>query len=113
MNKWLALAMSPHEDSYPCDSVTKPDKTQPEVEKTSFVTFCHVSHRPRLRKRTLPLDHSTPDQDAFEERAAIAEFDGGLTREAAEIFAAQCQGYDNVVDFRKAQQLSKQGNRNE
>ena len=34
-----------------------------------------------------------PDIDAFEERAAIAEFDGGLTRLQAEALAAQEQGF--------------------
>lgn len=34
-----------------------------------------------------------PDIDAFEERAAIAEFDGGLTRFEAEDLAAQIQGF--------------------
>lgn len=32
------------------------------------------------------------DRDAFEERAAILEFDGGLSRFAAETQAAQAQG---------------------
>ena len=34
-----------------------------------------------------------PDIDAFEERAAIAQYDGGLNREAAEDLAAQAQGF--------------------
>ncbi len=34
-----------------------------------------------------------PDIDAFEERAAIAEFDGQLTRKAAENLAARAQGF--------------------
>ncbi|SDJ39178.1 hypothetical protein [Lutimaribacter saemankumensis] len=34
-----------------------------------------------------------PDIDAFEERAAIAQYDGGLSREAAEDLAAQQQGF--------------------
>lgn len=34
-----------------------------------------------------------PDIDAFEERAAIAEFDGGLSRAEAEDVAAQDQGF--------------------
>lgn len=34
-----------------------------------------------------------PDIDAFEERAAIAEYDGGLTRREAEDLAAQAQGF--------------------
>ena len=34
-----------------------------------------------------------PDIDAFEERAAIAEYDGGLSRKGAEDVAAQAQGF--------------------
>ena len=34
-----------------------------------------------------------PDIDAFEERAAIAQYDGGLTRAEAEDLAAQRQGF--------------------
>lgn len=34
-----------------------------------------------------------PDIEAFEERAAIAEFDGGLSRAAAEDVAAKGQGF--------------------
>ncbi len=37
-----------------------------------------------------------PDIDAFEERAAIAQFDGGLTRVQAEDLAAQRQGYTDA-----------------
>lgn len=33
------------------------------------------------------------DRDAWEERAAIMEFDGGLSREDAERLAAQAQGF--------------------
>ena len=36
---------------------------------------------------------SIPDIEAFEERAAIAQFDGGLTRLQAESLAAQEQGF--------------------
>ena len=36
-----------------------------------------------------------PDIDAFEERSAIAEFDGGMTRVEAEDLAAQIQGFRN------------------
>lgn len=39
---------------------------------------------------------TVPDIDAFEERAAIAEYDGGLTRSAAEDLAAQAQGFANA-----------------
>ena len=34
-----------------------------------------------------------PDIEAFEERVAIAEYDGGLTRQDAEDLAAQAQGF--------------------
>jgi len=34
-----------------------------------------------------------PDIDDFEERAAIAQFDGGLTQAQAEDLAAQRQGF--------------------
>jgi hypothetical protein len=34
-----------------------------------------------------------PDIEAFEERAAIAEFDGGLSRADAEDVAAGAQGF--------------------
>lgn len=34
-----------------------------------------------------------PDIDAFEERAAIAEYDGGLSRSEAENLAAKAQGF--------------------
>lgn len=37
-----------------------------------------------------------PDIDAFEERAAIAEHDGGLTRSRAEDLAAQAQGFTDA-----------------
>lgn len=44
-----------------------------------------------------PYSVNIPDTDAFEERAAICEYDGGLTRDAAEDLAARCQGYNNVI----------------
>ena len=53
-----------------------------------------------------PAQKTSPksaDADEFEERAAIAEFDGGLTRNEAEQLAARSQGYDNVVAFKAAQ----------
>lgn len=36
-----------------------------------------------------------PDVEAFEERAAIAEYDGGLSRSAAEDLAARQQGFSD------------------
>lgn len=40
-----------------------------------------------------------PDIDAFEERAAIAEYDGGLTRGQAEEVAARAQGFRDADHY--------------
>jgi hypothetical protein len=42
-----------------------------------------------------------PDIDAFEERAAIMEYEGGLSRKAAENRAAQAQGFRDAAHFRQ------------
>ncbi len=42
-----------------------------------------------------------PDIDAFEERAAIMEYDGGLSRSGAEDRAAQAQGFRDAAHFRE------------
>ena len=39
---------------------------------------------------------AAPDPDAFEERAAIIEHDGGMPRQDAETLAAQEQGFDDA-----------------
>ena len=41
----------------------------------------------------------TPDIDAFEERAAIAEYDGGLSRSRAEDLAARRQGFKDAEAY--------------
>ncbi len=40
--------------------------------------------------------HVVPDPDAFEERVAIIEFDGGQPRREAETLAAREQGFDDA-----------------
>lgn len=40
-----------------------------------------------------------PDIEAFEERAAIAEHDGGLTKAEAEDLAARAQGFRNAIHY--------------
>ncbi|MBS9718498.1 hypothetical protein ACFFUT_09145 [Pseudohalocynthiibacter aestuariivivens] len=40
-----------------------------------------------------------PDIDAFEERAAILEYDCGYSRKQAEDKAAQSQGYQNAEQY--------------
>lgn len=42
-----------------------------------------------------------PDIDAFEERAAIIEHDGGLSRSVAEDRAAQAQGFRDAAHYRE------------
>lgn len=42
-----------------------------------------------------------PDIEAFEERAAIAEYDGGLTRGEAEDLAAREQGFRDAEHYRE------------
>lgn len=46
-----------------------------------------------------PKRHVIPDIDAFEERVAIAEYDGGLSRHQAEDLAAQAQGFASAQDY--------------
>ena len=46
-----------------------------------------------------PKRHIIPDIEAFEERAAIAEYDGGLSRSQAEDLAAQAQGFASAQDY--------------
>jgi hypothetical protein len=40
-----------------------------------------------------------PDIEAFEERSAIAEYDGGLSRKAAEDLAARSQGFRSAEHY--------------
>ena len=42
---------------------------------------------------------SIPDIEAFEERAAIVQYDGGLTRKQAEDLAAQGQGFKGADQY--------------
>jgi len=41
----------------------------------------------------------TPDIEAFEERAAIIEYDAGATRKQAEDLAAQAQGFRDAEGY--------------
>ncbi|MDR5655118.1 hypothetical protein [Ruixingdingia sedimenti] len=40
-----------------------------------------------------------PDIEAFEERAAVMEHDGGLSRSRAEDRAAQAQGFRDAAEY--------------
>jgi len=46
-----------------------------------------------------PSDHIIPNIEAFEERVAIAEYEGGLSRSQAEDLAAQAQGFRNQAHY--------------
>lgn len=47
----------------------------------------------------VPRKHPIPDIEAFEERSAIAHYDGGLTKQAAEDLAAQAQGFPDAATY--------------
>ena len=42
-----------------------------------------------------------PNIDAFEERAAIMQYDGGVTRSRAEDEAARAQGFRDAAHYRQ------------
>jgi hypothetical protein len=42
-----------------------------------------------------------PDIDAFEERAAILEYEAGMTRKQAEDEAAKAQGFRDAAHYRQ------------
>ena len=45
------------------------------------------------------MKNPIPDIDAFEERAAIVEYDGGLSRSRAEDIAALAQGFRDAEHY--------------
>lgn len=47
----------------------------------------------------MPPVTPVPDIDAFEERAAIMQYDGGLSRSAAEDAAARAQGFRDADHY--------------
>ncbi len=53
-----------------------------------------------------------PCKDLYEERAAITEFDGQLSRYLAELTAAKAQGFDNSIAISSAFILDDKGNCN-
>ena len=46
-----------------------------------------------------PSGHIIPEIEAFEERAAIAEYDGGFSRSQAEDLAARAQGFRSADHY--------------
>ncbi len=55
------------------------------------------------KNRTNSTNRVPPNLEDFEERAAIVEFNAGQSREEAERLAAECQGFDSVVELRRAE----------
>lgn len=48
---------------------------------------------------TIAAPSLIPDIEAFEERVAIAQYDGGLTLDDAEDRAAQDQGFGSAAEY--------------
>ena len=74
-----------------------------EIQGSPIHPIHTIPNAETARNRTNSTNRVPPDLEIFEERAAICEFDGGLSRVEAERLAAECQGFDNVVAFRAAQ----------
>ena len=50
-----------------------------------------------------------PCKDLYEERAAIMQFDGQMSRYIAELTAAKSQGFNSAVEIKVAFQTDEQG----
>ena len=81
-----------------------------EIQGNPISPICPIPDAEPIRNRVNRMNRVTPNVEIFEERAAIAEYDGGLSRSDAEQLAAQCQGFENVVAFRAAQRKSETQN---
>ncbi len=71
---------------------------QDNTPATVATTATNPAFKPKISRLSQPIPgenatFAAPDPDAFEERAAIIEFDGGLPRQEAETLAAQQQGF--------------------
>ena len=78
-----------------------------EIQGNAIHPIHTIPEVSKAENRTNSTNRAPPNVEYFEERAAIAEFDGGLTRDEAERLAAKSQGFDNVVAFRAAQAKTK------
>ena len=109
MSRWLALARTGAEKSNSlAPNHPKPPKShqlQPERDIMGVVGGCgdgnSENENARVARATLP------DVDAFEERAAIIEFDAGLSRRDAGALATKAQGYGTVAEFRAAHEKNE------
>ncbi len=80
-----------------------------EIQDSPIHPIDPISEPDARENRTNGVNRVLPDVDNFEERAAIAEFDGNISRVQAEDMAARAQGYDNVVAFKAAVKKSWEG----
>lgn len=92
MSRWLALAAKANEIPAPLpDTPTEPDTCGAMVVSTDValpkVASCRV-----LSGCQVEVSESRDALDAAEERAAIIEFDGGLSRSEAEALALRQHG---------------------
>ena len=71
--------------------------------KGEIIAFLRATPPDNQAKGDKAQAPATADTDAFQERAAIAEFDGGLSRTDAPRLATEMQRYDRVSVFRAPQ----------
>lgn len=93
MSRWLEAAQ--RASALPAPHSDKTDIT----DKTGVVSVPSVLSEGPLAENSDPAGAPAADLDAFEEQAAIAEHDGGLTRQAAEQWAAEAQRFDSSADL--------------
>ncbi|WP_306112799.1 MULTISPECIES: hypothetical protein [unclassified Roseovarius] len=82
-----------------------------EIKGSPIHPIHPIQEGDEARNRTNRVNRVPPDPEIFEERAAIIEFDAGLSRDRAEDMAAKAQGYGNVVEFRAAVQSMQEGSK--
>ena len=75
------------------DNPTIPDKIPrkyPQVEFCRVSSGCQVGVREKVADSGISSRNEKLDTGVFEERAAICEYDGGLSRADAEQVSAEC-----------------------
>lgn len=88
MSRWLRAAQGIPE---PATKPTKPTQPAP--------TPPGATERDVLSVKSVLSAGVIPDPDIFEERAAIHEFDAGMTRAEAEDMAARAQGFEDAAAY--------------
>lgn len=99
MTRWLRAAQQASEVLTKPTELTKPPPDAGRTEVLSVLSVLSEGDEPSL----------AVDFDAFEETAAIIEFDGGLSRSHAELLAAQAQGYSDASALLAARERHAEG----